>query len=126
MADFDVRAAVEVGDGAGHLQDTVVGTGGKAQTVHRLLQEQLPRLVNTAIFPHHPAAHLRVREHTLTPLEPPLLDFPRCHHPLADFRTALRRFVGGQFLVTDWDDLNMEVDANWDYMYQKSCLEKYT
>ena len=25
MPDFDVRAAVEVGDGAGHLQDAVVG-----------------------------------------------------------------------------------------------------
>ena len=37
MPDFDVRAAVEVGDGAGHLQDAVVSTGGSniiVQTVH--------------------------------------------------------------------------------------------
>ena len=35
MPDFDVRAVVEVGDGAGDLQDTVVGAGGKTETVHR-------------------------------------------------------------------------------------------
>ena len=62
MADFDVRAAVEVGDGAGHLEDAVVGTGGKAETVHCLLQNQLPRLINPAVFAHHPAAHLCIRE----------------------------------------------------------------
>ena len=84
MPDFDVRAAVEVGDGAGHLQDAVVGAGGKAETVHRLLQNQLPRFVNPAVFAHHSAAHLRVGEQPRMPLEPQLLDFPRRHHPLAD------------------------------------------
>jgi len=62
MPDFDVRAAVEVGDGAGHLQDAVVCAGGEAEPVHRLLQEQLPRLINPAVFAHHPAAHLCIRE----------------------------------------------------------------
>ena len=36
MPDFDVGAAVEVGDGAGHLEDAVVGAGGEAQAVHRI------------------------------------------------------------------------------------------
>jgi len=77
MPDFDVRAAVEVGDGAGHLQDAVVGAGGETETVHGLLQNQLPRLVNTAELTHHPAAHLRVGEQPRMPLEPLLLNFPR-------------------------------------------------
>lgn len=34
MAQPDVSAAVEVGDGAGHLEDEVVGAGGEAQAVH--------------------------------------------------------------------------------------------
>ena len=126
MPDFDVRAAVEVGDGAGHLQDAVGGAGGKTETVHRLLQNQLSRLVNATIFPHHPAAHLRVGEQPRMPLKPPFLYLPRRHHPLADVGTALRRLVGGQLLVADRSHLYVQVDANWDYMYQKSCLEKYT
>ncbi len=30
----DVEAAVQIGDGAGDLQDAVIGAGGKAETVH--------------------------------------------------------------------------------------------
>ena len=126
MPDFDVRAAIEVRDGAGHLQDAVVGAGGEAEPVHCLLQNQLPRLVNPAVFTHHPAAHLRVGEQPRMPIEPLFLDFPRRHHPLADVGTALRGFVGGQLLVADRSHLHVQVDANWDYLYQKSCLEKYT
>ena len=33
VPDLNARAAVEVGDGAGHLQDTVVGTGGEPQSI---------------------------------------------------------------------------------------------
>ena len=88
MADFDVRAAVEVGDGAGHLEDAVVGAGGKAKTVHRLFQQHLPRLVNPAVFAHHPAAHLRVGEQPVTTLETLFLDFPRLH-PLSDVRREI-------------------------------------
>ena len=111
VADFDVRAAVEVGDGAGHLQDAVVGAGGESETVHRLLQKLLPRLVDAAIFAHHPAAHLRIGEQPRVSREPLLLDLPRRHDPLADLSTSLRRLVRGQLLVTDRDDLNMEVDS---------------
>lgn len=38
VADFDIRAAVEVGDGAGDLEDAVVGTCRETETVHGLLQ----------------------------------------------------------------------------------------
>ena len=110
VADLDVRAAVEVGDGAGNLQDAVVSAGGESETVHRLLQQHLPRRVNLAIFAHHPAAHLRIREQPRTSFEPLFLDFARRHHPFADVGTALRGLVGGQFLVTDRHDLYMQID----------------
>jgi hypothetical protein len=60
------------------------------------------------------------------PIKPPFLYLPRRHHPFADVGTALRRFVGGQLLVADRRYLYVQVNANRDYMYQKSCLEKYT
>ena len=126
MPDFDVRAAVEVGDGAGHLQDAVVGAGGKAKTVHRLLQNQLSRLVNPTVFADHPAAHLRIGEQPRTTLEPLLLDFPRRHHSLADVCTSLRRFVGGQLLVADRRYLYVQVSTSQDYRYQKNCVENNT
>ena len=37
MPDFDVQAAVKVRDGAGHLEDAVIGAGREAEAVHRLL-----------------------------------------------------------------------------------------
>ena len=109
MPDLNARAAVEVGDGAGHLQDAVVGPGGEPQPVHRLLQNLLPRRVNLAIVAHHPAAHLRVGEQPRPSLEPLLLDLPRRHHALADLRAALRRLVGGQLLVAHRHHLHMQV-----------------
>ena len=62
MGGGDGFAAVEVGDGARHLEDAVVGAGAEAEAVHGLLQDELPRFVNATIFTHHPAAHLRVGE----------------------------------------------------------------
>ena len=47
MPDFDVRAAVEVGDGAGDLQDAVVGAGGSniiVQTFHNVRGQDKNRI----------------------------------------------------------------------------------
>ena len=46
----DGGAAGEVGDGAGHLEDAVVGTGGKAEPVHSDLHELVTRLVDGALL----------------------------------------------------------------------------
>ena len=89
---FDKRIIPQLGQSlglricfsAGELQDAVVGAGGKAETVHRLLQQHLPCSINLAIFTHHSAAHLRIREQPVTTLETLFLDFPRRHHPLSD------------------------------------------
>ena len=126
MPNLDVRVAVEVGDGAGHLQDAVVGSGGKTETVHRLLQQHLPRLVNPAVFAHHTAAHLRVGEQPRTSLEPLFLYLSRRHYPLADVGTSLRRFVRGQLLMADRRHLYVQVNASLDYRCQKNCVENNT
>ena len=78
------RLGLRICFSAGELQDAVVGAGGKAETVHRLLQQHLPCSINLAIFTHHSAAHLRIREQPVTTLETLFLDFPRRHHPLSD------------------------------------------
>ena len=116
MPDFNVRAAIQVGDGTSHLQYPVVGAGGKAETVHRLFQQHLPRLVNPAIFPHHPAAHLRVGEQSGATLESLLLNLARCHYPSTDIRTPLRRLVGSQFLMTHGHDLYVQI-STINYIY---------
>ena len=92
IVQFDKRIIPQLGQSlglricfsAGELQDAVVGAGGKAETVHRLLQQHLPCSINLAIFTHHSAAHLRIREQPVTTLETLFLDFPRRHHPLSD------------------------------------------
>ena len=46
----DGGASGEVGDGASHLEDTVVGTGGESQPVHSDLHELVACLVDRAIL----------------------------------------------------------------------------
>ena len=52
-----------------------------------------------------------VAEQPRTALETLFLDFPRRDYPLANIRTALCWFVGGQLLVADRYHLYVEVDA---------------
>ena len=47
MAQSDFGAAVEVGDGSGHLEDAVVGAGGEAQAA---LRAATTRLRMSALF----------------------------------------------------------------------------
>ena len=61
----DVGAAFEVGNGAGHAQDAVVGAGGKAQALHRRFEQLAAFGIEGAETPQlaggHAAVHARRR-----------------------------------------------------------------
>ena len=45
-----VSAAVEIGDGAGDLEDAVVGAGGEVHVVHGLLEQDGALAVDLAVL----------------------------------------------------------------------------
>jgi hypothetical protein len=115
MAQPDFRAVVEVGDGAGHLEDAVVGARGEAEAVHGILEHFLSRLVDDAELTHHAAGHLRIAEDVEMVRKTFLLDFACRHHPFSDVRALLHRPVARQLGMRDGDDLHMQVGTSWDY-----------
>ena len=48
---FQIRFAVEIGEGSGDLEDAVVGAGGKVEVGHGLFQEGVAGLVELAMLP---------------------------------------------------------------------------
>ena len=50
----------QVGDSAGHLEDTIVASGGKAKAAHRLLEKRRGLGRRRAESPYLPAAHASV------------------------------------------------------------------
>ena len=56
----NIRFVSEIGDGAGYLSDTVVGTGAETEFGERVLQQSVAGFVNHAILIEHLRSHLRV------------------------------------------------------------------
>src|ERR1035437_9318711 len=65
VADGDVLGAGEVGDGAGYLEDAVVGAGGEALLLHSALQQVLGVGREFAVGSNLLCVHLRVSEDCL-------------------------------------------------------------
>ena len=77
-------AAVEVGDGAGHFQNTVVGAGGEFQTFHAHAQ-QLQRLcIGFCVVVYHALGHLGVAVHATDVFEALFLHAAGFDDTLAD------------------------------------------
>ncbi len=57
---FDAVATVEVGDGAGKLEDAVEGAGAELQLRHRRLDKRLARFVQLAVLPYFRRSHVGV------------------------------------------------------------------
>ena len=60
MVGLDGVAAVEVGDGAGELEDPMKGAGAELKLRHRRLDQCLARLVQLAVLPHLGWSHVGV------------------------------------------------------------------
>ena len=52
MVLLDLRCAFQVGDGAGHLEDTAVGAGREIESLHGGVEEVGGGGVQGAIFPY--------------------------------------------------------------------------
>ena len=102
--------AVQIRDGAGNLEDTIVGPGRESEFFHRGLQEGLGGFIQDAVFPQFLRAHLGVGEN-------PVLTKTRqlsiaCHaDPFADGRAGLTLIGRRQFPPLERRDLDMQVDA---------------
>lgn len=81
----DAICGGEIGDGAGDLQHAVVGACRQFQTLGRLPQQGLPRLVKLRGFLQHPSVCLCIRTRGRTRVTVRLTfagrSDPRCHLP---------------------------------------------
>ena len=82
LADLD--ACVEVGDGAGHLEDAVVGAGTHVHALHGVLQLLKAGGVGLCILVEQRGGHLGVVVHAGVVLEAQALDGSRFDNALAD------------------------------------------
>ncbi len=109
MFGADIRAAGEVGHGAAHLEDAVVGAGAEAEAVHGLFEEGLAGGIDAADLAQLLAAHLGVAV-DLLPFVPVLLDLPRDDDALAHVGALLRRAFGAQ--LGEWHGGHFDVDVD--------------
>ena len=102
-------AVSQVGDGAGHLEDAVVGAGGKSQAVGDQFQHAVAGVIQFAVFLDKTGRHLGVAVdfRTLVALQ---LDLSRAFHPPGNLRGAFRLSPVGQ--VTVFDRRHLDVDIN--------------
>src|SRR5919202_4606336 len=101
---------VEVGDGAAHFQDAVVGPRRQTQTCHRLLQHALALRTNPAVLADQARRHLRVREDALA-RQALALPPARRYHSLTYARRAFAfgRCAVGELLEAHRGDVYVDV-----------------
>ena len=107
----DGGTASEVGDGACHLEDTVVGACGEPQTVHRLLHQRLAPFVDSAVLVEQFRIDLCVAMDVGAVPVAFGLDVAGADHPLAHSGAAFSLCFGQEFVVAQGLDLHVQVDA---------------
>ena len=121
---LDGVAAVEVGDGAGELEDAVKGAGAELELRHRRLDQRLPRLVELAVLAHLGRSHVGVglfqqvavalrRESILRQglRQAVALDGVGGLDAGADGAAGFAEAVGEELVVVDAGDVDVDVDA---------------
>ena len=103
-------AAIEVGQGAGDLEDAVMGAGGEIQGDHGLFEIGFAFGVELAVAADLPRGHGGVGAR-LGPAEAAFLTFPRLDDAFADAGGGFAGGAVGKFAVFDQRDFHMEVDA---------------
>ena len=121
---LDGVAAVEVGDGAGELEDPMKGAGAELQLRHRRLDERLAGLVQLAVLAHLGWPHVGVglvQEAAVAPRRERVfrqrfrqavaLDGAGAFDAGANGAAGLTEAVGEELVVVDARDVNVDVDA---------------
>lgn len=100
----------EVGDGAGDLEDAIVGAGGKVELLHGLLQEVAERVVDGAVLARLPVTHAGVAGGGRTS-EAGDLAVAGQAHAFADGGGGFALGGGAEFVDGEGGSLDVEVDA---------------
>ena len=121
---LDGVAAVEVGDGAGELEDAVKGAGAELELGHRRLHERFARLVELAVLAHLGRSHVGVGLVQQAPValrregifgqglgEAVALDGAGGLDASANGAAGLAEAVGEELVVIDAGDVDVDVDA---------------
>jgi len=109
---LDLIRGVEVGEGAGDLEDAVVGAGGEIEVVHRLLQQGVGLGFELAVLADELGGHGAVGGDSGVLGKTLLLDEPAALHPLADgLRILAAAIAARQLFVVHGRDFDVEVDA---------------
>ena len=110
MRGLDDLAAVQIGDGAGDPQDTVIAAGGETHTVESTLHQLLARLVKGTILVQRFSAQAGVAGdagiHQAVGLA-----LPGGIYPGLDFGGGFRGGGLGQFLKLQRGDLHKDIHA---------------
>ena len=101
----------EVGDGARHLEDAVVGAGREVEALHGDTQPLQPLGIGTRQALRQRRRHLSVAVHPRAICEALGLQLARPQHPLADGGTPLPGLRGGELLEGYGSDLHLQVYA---------------
>jgi len=111
VADFDIHAVFQVGDRSAHLQNFIVGAGGKAKPFDRDFQQVLRFVVDLAEMTDIPCFQVRVAVN-LFPLFITLkLPITRLVDASADRGRGFARLGRLQFVVFQGRHFNVNVDA---------------
>ena len=110
MRRLDDVAALNVGDGAGDLENAVEGASGKMELLHRCAEQALRRRLGEAELLYLRRSHIGIAAQ-LRPPEPLQLGLLRPFHPLPDLRRCLRRSLLGELLIINVGDLHEDVNA---------------
>ena len=108
---LDGGGGFEVGDGAGHLEDTVVGSGTHVEALHGVAQFLEAGGVGLGVFVQQGRGHLGVAVDAGFVLETALLQHPRGNDSLTDGSTRFARSLTGHLVEIDGLDLDLQVDA---------------
>ena len=111
MAGLDVFGGIKVGNGAGDFQDTVVGTGGQAQTLHGGFEQGQTGGIGHGIFMQKRRSHLGVAIDTFIIGKTLFLDSTRLDNPFTDSQTGFGRTLFGNLLKRHGNDLHLYVDT---------------
>ena len=110
MRGFDFFRGSEIGDRAGDLEDAVVGARGKAELLHRLLQQIAQGGVDRTVTADLSVSHPRVDRHFRAG-EARLLAGAGGVGPDADCGGGLARPLGTKLGEGQGGGVNMDVDA---------------
>ena len=109
MVKPDSGCTIKVGDGAGHLKDTVVSTSRKSQPVHGCLHQFLAAIIYGTILLKQFGVDLCVAMNVDTIFVTFGLDSARPHHTLAHSSAAFSPGLREQLVVAERANLYVKV-----------------